>query len=252
VAAFPISIQLYSLREQAKDDFTGVLKKVADMGYVGVEPAGLHGMSPAEVKKVLDDLGLVASSTHGPFPNKDNVNEIVDTAKTLGYTRHISGMGPDNFKDLETTLASAKKFQEAAELLKGTGITFGAHNHWWEFDKLFDGKTPHRVLMENAPDLFAQVDTYWVAVGGQDAAETVKKLGARAPLLHIKDGPMDRQKAMTAIGAGKMDWKAVIGAAADTTEWLIVELDRCDTDMVEAVAASYTYLVSEGLAKGRK
>ena len=40
----PVSLQLYSLREQAKGDFVGVLKAVAEMGYVGVEPAGLHGM----------------------------------------------------------------------------------------------------------------------------------------------------------------------------------------------------------------
>jgi sugar phosphate isomerase/epimerase len=251
MGAIPISVQLYSLRDVVKNDFTGVLKKVAGMGYTGVEFAGLHGMTPAAVKKVLNDLGLVASSTHGPFPTKENVKEIVETAKTLGYTRHISGMGPNDFATLEKTLESAAKFQEAAELLKGTGITFGTHNHWWEFDKKFDGKTPHQILMEKAPGLFAQIDTYWVAVGGEDAAAVVKKLGKRAPLLHIKDGSLNRDKAMTAIGAGSMDWKKVISAAATSTEWLVVELDRCDTDMVEAIAQSYTYLTSKGFAKGR-
>lgn len=248
----PISLQLYSLREEAKDGFPAVLKTVADMGYVGVEFAGLHDMKPAEVKKILDNLGLKASSTHGAFPAKENVSEIVETAKTFGYTRHISGFGPDDCATLETTLAAAKRAQAAADLLKGTGVTFGLHNHWWEFDKEFNGKTPHDVLMENAPGVFAEVDTYWVAVGGPDAAKVVKKLGARAPLLHIKDGPMVRDKAMTAVGAGGMDWKAVIGAAADSTEWLVVELDSCDTDMAVACAESCRYLTSNGLAKGRK
>jgi len=248
----PISVQLYSLREKAAEDFPGVLKIVADAGYVGVEPAGLHGMSPEDVRKVLDDLGLVASSAHGPMPAPENVNEIVDTAKALGYTRHISGFGPKDCETLETTLDAAKRAQGAADLLEGTGVTFGLHNHWWEFDKEFDGKTPHEVIMANAPGVFAEVDTYWVAVGGPDAAEVVKNLGPRAPLLHIKDGPKDREKAMTAVGAGEMDWPAVIGAAADTTEWLVVELDRCDTDMATAVAQSCKYLTSNGLAKGRE
>lgn len=248
----PISVQLYSLREEAKKDFGGVLKTVADAGYAGVEPVGLHGMKPAGVRKILDDLGLVASSTHGPFPSPENVNEIVDVAKALGYTRHISGVGPKDCETLETTLDAARRAQGAADLLAGTGVTFGLHNHWWEFDKDFDGKTPHDVIMENAPGVFAEVDTYWVAVGGPDAAEVVKKLGGRAPLLHIKDGPVDREKAMTAVGAGKMDWPAVIGAAADSTEWLVVELDRCDTDMAEAVAESCRYLTSNGLARGRE
>ena len=248
----PISVQLYSLREEAKSDFAGVLKKVADMGYIGVEPAGLHGMKPEEVRKVLDDLGLVASSTHGPFPNKENVNEIVDTAKALGYTRHIAGVGPKDCETLETTLEAAKRAQAAAELLDGTGITFGLHNHWWEFDKDFDGKTPNEVIMENAPGVFAQIDTYWVAVGGADAAKVVKRLGARAPSLHIKDGLKNREEAQTAVGAGAMDWAPVMEAAEGSVEWLVVELDRCDTDMAMAVAESYTYLTSNGFAKGRK
>ena len=249
---FPISVQLYSLREEAAKDFPAVLKSVADMGYVGVEFAGLHGMSPAEVRKILDDLGLAASSTHGPSTAKDNLNEIVDAAKTLGYTRHISGFGPPDFETAEKCAESAEKAQEAAGLLKDTGITFGLHNHWWEFDHKFDGKTPHQIMMEKAPDVFAEVDTYWVQVGGEDAAEVVKGLGPRAPLLHIKDGPAVRDKAMTAVGAGTMDWKAVIGAADDSTEWLVVELDSCDTDMTEAVAASCRYLIDNGFAKGKE
>ncbi len=255
---FPVSIQLYSLREEAKTDFPGVLKKVAEMGYAGVETGGLHGMSPAEVKKVCDDLGLKVSSAHGPLPSKENVNEVVDCAKTMGFTRHISGFGGQDLDTEEKCVAAAAKAQEAAEVLKGTGITFGLHNHWWEFDKDLGGKTPHQILMEKAPGVFAQVDTYWVQVGGGDAAEVVKGLGPRAPLLHIKDGPLDidgslaRDVAMTAIGAGKMDWKAVIGAAWESTEWLVVELDRCDTDMTEAVQESLRYLVDNGFAKGKE
>ncbi len=249
---YPISLQLYSLREEAAKDFPGVLRKVADMGYPGVEPAGLHDMSPAEVRKICDDLGLAVSSAHGPFPGKDSVNEIVDTAKSLGYTRHIAGFGRDDVETEQKCLASAGRAQEAADLLKDSGVTFGLHNHWWEFDKEFGGKTPHQILMEKAPDVFAQVDTYWVQVGGGDAAEVVKGLGARAPLLHVKDGPLDREKGMTAIGAGKMDWKAVIGAVHESTEWLVVELDRCDTDMTEAVQESLRYLVDNGFAKGKE
>jgi len=251
VKSYPISLQLYSLREEAAKDFPGVLKKVADMGYVGVEFAGLHGMSPAEVRKVLDDLGLVASSIHGPMPNEENVNEVVDAARTLGYSRHVAGFGPPGFETKEATLASAATAQKAAELLKPHGITFGIHNHYWEFDHQIDGRYPHEIFMAAAPDVFAQIDTYWVKVGGADPAAIVKQYGARAPLLHIKDGPGSRKEAMTAVGKGIMNWQAVIGAAAETTEWLIVELDRCDTDMAEAVAESCRYLVANGFGKGR-
>ena len=244
---YPVSVQLYSVREEAKHDFPGVLKKIAAAGYVGVEPAGLHGMTPRDVRKVLDDLGLQISSIHGPLPTPANVNEIVDTAGALGYTLHIAGYGPDQFATEAGTRKAADDFQRAAELLQPHGLRFGFHNHWWEFDKKFGGKTPYQILLECAPAAFSELDTYWCAVGGGDPAREVRENGKRLPVLHIKDGPLDRNADMTAVGDGKMDWKSVIGAADEQTlQWLVVELDRCATDMMEAVAKSARYLASAG------
>jgi len=248
----PISIQLYSVREEAKTNFPAVLKRIAKMGYVGVEFAGLHGLSPKEVRAILDDLGLVASSTHGPMPNESNAAEVIETANILGYTRHISGFGRDQFATKEKTLEAGAIAKKAAEALKGSGITFGLHNHDFEFSSRYDGKYAHELMMAAAPGAFAELDTYWIKVGGADPAAIVRQYGARAPLLHIKDGPCTREQAMTAVGKGIMPWKDVIGAASPATEWLVVELDRCDTDMMEAVAESCRYLVANGFAKGAR
>ena len=57
---------------------------------------------------------------------------------------------------------------------------------------------------------------------------------------------------MTAVGDGVVDFHSIVEAAGKTAEWMIVELDRCATDMMEAVATSYTYLIEEGLARGNK
>ena len=40
---------------------------------------------------------------------------------------------------------------------------------------------------------------------------------------------------MMPIGSGVLDFPAIIQAGGSHTEWWIVELDRCATDMVEAV-----------------
>ncbi|MCK5328239.1 MAG: sugar phosphate isomerase/epimerase, partial [Candidatus Latescibacteria bacterium] len=80
----------------------------------------------------------------------------------------------------------------------------------------------------------------------------VRELGVRAPLLHIKDGPCTKEAPMTAVGEGVVDFRSIVEAAGETAEWMIVELDRCATDMMEAVATSYTYLIEEGLARGNK
>ena len=44
---------------------------------------------------------------------------------------------------------------------------------------------------------------------------------------------------------------AGIAAAAPQATWHVVELDHCETDMFEAVEASYHYLVGKGISKGR-
>ncbi len=248
---FPVALQLYSVREAAAQDFAGVLKKVAAMGYAGVEPAGLHGMPPAELRQRLDDLGLTVCSMHGGLPTEENIDEIVETAKTLGYSRHVSGFGRDAFATRDTLLEAAEKAQAAAELLKPAGLTMNIHNHWWEFENRFDGAYGHQIFMDAAPDVYAEIDTYWVKVGGGDPAAVVTSYGERAPLLHIKDGPGNREAAMTAVGAGAMDWDNVLASASDATEWLIVELDRCDTDMMQAVTDSFRYLVDNGFGHGR-
>ena len=82
--------------------------------------------------------------------------------------------------------------------------------------------------------------------------QVVEELGERAPLLHIKDGPCAAEKDMQAIGEGKMDFPPIIEASHGTCDWLIVELDRCETDMMEAVEKSYQYLVGNELARGAR
>ena len=42
-AMLPIAIQLYSVRDDAAADMRGTLQKIREMGYDGVEFAGLHG-----------------------------------------------------------------------------------------------------------------------------------------------------------------------------------------------------------------
>ncbi|MFN2206378.1 MAG: sugar phosphate isomerase/epimerase family protein, partial [Candidatus Promineifilaceae bacterium] len=131
---------------------------------------------------------------------------------------------------------------EAAGNAAQRGMPLYYHNHDFEFGTL-NGRLIFDIMRERLDDsVLFEVDTYWVQTAGQDAAALVRDLGARAPLLHIKDGPLDRAQPMVALGDGKMDFKKVIPAGEPYTEWLIVELDRCAGDMMEAVARSHTYL----------
>ena len=251
--AKPISVQLYSVREAAKADFPGTLKKISDMGYVGVEIAGLHGMKATEVATILRDLGLKASSAHAGIPTPETINQIADDAAALGYKQIIGGFGPDNMKTRETVAACVEKLKVGAELARAKGLKVGFHNHEWEFMHQVDGKAVYELYLEGAPNVFSQLDVYWCAVGGADVPAVIRKWAKRLPTLHIKDGDIGAKRVHKAVGKGRLAMKPIIDAADPSVlEWLVVELDACDTDMVQAVADSYRYLVDSGLARGRK
>ena len=96
--------------------------------------------------------------------------------------------------------------------------------------------------MESAPDLLSELDIYWTAYAQIDVVSIMKKWGKRIPLLHVKDGNLESRIHLP-IGEGKVAIKEIIESADDETlEWLIVELDACETDMTEAVAKSVDWL----------
>ena len=248
----PVSIQLYSLRDASQRDFPAVIQTVASMGYAGVELAGLHGMKPREVRRLVEDMGMRISSSHFPWATPDNLVEVIEVSGDLGTPFMACGFPAESFASREAVSRTAETINLMEERLRSAGITLFLHNHWWEFETI-DGRMKYDILLELAPRVSLEIDTYWAARFGEvDPAVVVRKFASRAPLLHIKDGPLAKGRPHVAVGAGKMDVPAVIGAADPTAlAWLVVELDSCQSDMERAVRESCEYLVGHGLASGR-
>jgi sugar phosphate isomerase/epimerase len=169
----------------------------------------------------------------------------------IGCRRLVSGKGPDDFKTEDLVRKTCGLFNEVQEVCKANGLSFGIHNHWWEYVKVGDRYVYEMMLELLDPAIQFQLDTYWIRTAGLDPAAIVGKMGKRAPTLHIKDGPCVKGEPMTAVGRGVMDFPSIVKAGAGSTEWLIVELDRCATDMTEAVAESFGFLVRSGLGRGK-
>ena len=249
----PISIQLYTVREQAKDgNHLKVLQRIADIGYKGVEGHG-YGMTPEEFRRTVGDMGMAVSSYFGPFPDPDKIGEFIDTAKGLGVDQTVSGLWIEDFDSLDSIKRTADRVRPAIAKLRENGLTFSLHNHWMEFEQV-EGKLAIDHLIDLVPELNLEIDIYWCAAfGANDPAEIVAKHRDRAPLLHVKDGPLVKGEPHVAVGAGKMDIATTLEAAnPDVLKWLVVELDECGTDMMEAVEESYLYLVGNELASGNK
>lgn len=249
----PIGLQLYTIREAMNKDFRAAIEAVAQTGYIGVETAGFPGTTPKEAKALFDSLGLIVCGAHLQMPIDDKKNEIIDTIGFLGNPPLVvPWQPPELFESMDGVKKLAESLNKADETAIEYGFKIGYHNHHAEMH-LLEGKPALLVLSELTNEtIFFEVDTYWVKTGGVDPVELIKSLGKRAPFLHIKDGPCVRGEPMVAVGEGIMDFNEIISVGKDYTEWLIVELDACATDMFEAAEKSYQYLTQKGLANGRK
>jgi sugar phosphate isomerase/epimerase len=238
-----IAVQLYTLRDQMETQFEAVLEAVASIGYAGVEAASLHGRSAAEYAARCKAAGLQICSAHVKLPARKDGDQVIEDALALGVQRMVCPwLPPEQFASRDAILRSAEQLNSAAEIAKAHGLSLGYHNHAHEFHAV-EGKPAMEWLLEALdPAVFLEPDTYWVAVAGVDPVAVLGQLGSRAPLVHMKDGPAGTNPApMTALGAGTLDVAAIV-AAASHADWLIVELDSCATDSLEAVRESYAFL----------
>jgi sugar phosphate isomerase/epimerase len=259
-----MGVQLYTVRDAIKSDMDGTLRRLAAIGFSGVETAFWpSAVTLAQASSALRRAGLTVSSCHVELPVGDNRQTMLDTAKAFDATRMIWHGWPEDprYRTLEGTKALAAIYNQSHRIAKDNGLQFGLHNHWWEFRNQVGGRYVFEVLLEETdPDIFFEVDTYWVKVAGHNPAEIIRRLGARAPLLHIKDGParyndklaIDNPDPMTAVGQGTQDFPAVVRAANGQTEWMIVEMDKTAGDVFTALEQSHQYLVTNALARGRK
>jgi len=249
-----IGIQMYTFRELTKDDLLGTLKKVAEIGYKAVEFAGFFGHSAKEVRKVLDDNGLVAPSAHIPLnynePDKleSDLQQQIDYAKELGLEYVITPWAPF---PAEPTKADLDKFiatiDKASRLVTAAGLKYGYHNHAFEF-KLVDGKPIMDLLLEQVPAefLFAEFDLGWVHMGGQKPIAYVNRYAGRVPLAHCKDFGDGRGD--TEVGKGVVDLKSVLGVAERAgIEYYIVEQEQFQSSSLESAAICLEFFRENGV-----
>lgn len=247
--ALPVALQLYSVRGDMEKDMPGTLRSVKEMGYDGVEFAGLFGHAPADIRAMLDEIGLMAISAHVPFVEMmANPHKVFTDYKIIGceyvaipYLGEASRPGGSEFE------ATLENIRFLGKIAGEHGITLLYHNHDFEFIKL-DGVYGLDVMYSAVPaDLLkTQLDTCWVNVGGEDPAAYIRKYSGRTPVVHLKDFYGERsadmyeligieKKAPTRpagfeyrpIGYGVQDFPAILSAVLDAgAAWVVVEQDN--------------------------
>ena len=222
----PIALQLYSVRQDCAQDLLGVIRQVAAMGYDGVEFAGYHGHSAADIKAVLDETGLKAAGTHTALSQFDdeNFDSTVELHKTLDCKFAIIPWIPDEQRSsAEACLKTSARLTELVERLRPLGLRTGFHAHAGDMEPLDNGQCAWDIFAANTPpDFILQYDTANGMAGGADPVKPITDWPGRNASLHLKEWKGTHG---AIIGEGDVPWPRVFEAAerGGGVEWYVVE-----------------------------
>jgi len=227
----PIGVELYSVRDELKQDLMGTVRAVAKMGYEGVEfysPYFDWTLDYAkQVRKLLDDLGIKCYSTHNSAASfaPENIAKAVELNQIIGSKIVVmasSGRvdGIDGWKKV------AERLNQGSEKMKPAGLRAGYHNHQTEF-ALLDGAKPIEVLAKNTvKDVVLQLDVGTCLEAGSDPVAWIKQNPGRFASIHCKDWSPDPSKGYKVlVGEGSAPWKKIFQAAEKVggVEYYLIE-----------------------------
>lgn len=248
-----IGLQLYSLRDLvSKSGIQTVLETVSKMGYKNLEAASynkgkIYGLPPAQFKRMVEDLGMKCTSAHvGHEYTKDKDAEImswwdqaIEAHNELGVKYLIQ---PWMSVTKDTTLDDLKMYCDYYNIVgykaAAACISFGYHNHSFEFQKIGDQLIYDFLLDNVSPDhVFFELDVYWCQEGGGNPVAYLKNRPHQFKAIHIKD---EKE-----IGASKkMNFKPIFKQmqANHIQDWY-VEVERyTHNDPVVSVKQSFDFL----------
>lgn len=247
----PIGFQSYSVRDLLEKDFAGTLKELAGVGYKTVElcsPIGykdaafsqLLKMTPAEVKRMVEDAGLKATSCHYQLREmNENLEECIAWAKAIGYDQMVvASMSIRPNSPMDAWRRAADDMNKAGAVARKAGMQLAFHNHHGEFAKI-DGVLIYDELLRrfDPKAVKLQFQTAVISIG-YEAVPYFEKFPGRFCSLHLADWSAETKR-MAPVGQGVIDWKKLFAAARKAgVKNYFVEVP------LEQLKASYPYLKS--------
>ncbi len=247
-----LGVQSFSIKDAVQKDLYGTLKKVAEIGYEGVEFFGAFSWSAEEVKKAADEAGLTIIGWHTPYAFIEDafLYGTIAYAKAAGIKYITVPMIPRDLPiTAETWHACAKKINDAGKVMAEHGIRMGYHNHTAEFKPVDGQLTGWDIMMqETDASITGQLDNGNALSGGRDALAYLCKYPGRAYTWHLKPYSLADGFA-TMIGEDSIDWKASFEEIdkQGVTEWSIVEFScTAKYDELEGVKRCYDAIRAMG------
>jgi sugar phosphate isomerase/epimerase len=249
-----IALQLYTVRELARKDLDGTLKKAAEMGWRYVQWSGMPSLPADQIRAALDKAGLSCIACHTSMESfEKDFDKEVAFWKTVG-NKDVApgGMMKDCTASLAAWINGCKRLDALGAKLRAAGMRLSFHNHSMEFDKFPDDpRTKHQILMdETKPEnLGAELDIAWAHAAGVDVPAYIRKLAGRIQVVHAKDLVSEGKKhTLMPLGQGSVPWPAVFAAGREAgIEWYVYEQDGGKGEVFDYVKASYDFLSKQSL-----
>jgi sugar phosphate isomerase/epimerase len=244
-----IGLQLYTLRDETAQDFVGTLRKVAEIGYEGVEFAGYGGLTSAELSALLQQLNLKAIASHVSLARlTDDLEQEIDYNLAIG-SRYIicPYIAEEDRREESQWRAVFGRLEKIGRRCAERGIGFGYHNHDFELLQKVEDKLVLDAMMDSASQdaVLLELDACWVYYAKQSPVDYIRKYAGRLPLLHLKDMRLTSEGTAQTVelGQGVVDLPAVINASAQAgVKWLIVEQDNCENPPLTSIAESWKWV----------
>ena len=173
-----IGLQMYTLRDETAQDFRGTLRKVAELGYEGVEFAGYGDIPAEEMKTLLQELGLKAIGSHvGLHLLRADLQKEIDYLKTIGAKYMMCPyVAEEDRKDAEDWKNLFSFLEEVGAEARKQGLIFGYHNHAFEFEAEVEGQF---VLMRCIPQRRRKPCKWRWTYAGYNSPDKIRSLTFR-------------------------------------------------------------------------
>ncbi|MAI58648.1 MAG: xylose isomerase [Rhodobacteraceae bacterium] len=231
------SYQLYSSRKFGPLEAT--LEMVAKCGYKQVEAYDGLYEDLYRLEKALASNSLSMPTGHFDLALIEKApNRVIEIAKRLGMTTVIVPyLSPEDRPcDANGWAKFGVRLSEAGKPILDSGLTFGWHNHDFEFNTLEGGEKPLDLILQSENDLLLELDLAWIAVGEESPVEWVKKYANILVSVHLKDiapkGECLSEDGWADIGHGTMNWAETMDAVRKTKcVYFVMEHDNPSDDV---------------------
>jgi sugar phosphate isomerase/epimerase len=239
-----IGVQVYSVRDALNEDFSGSIKKLADIGFQYIEGYGLGTdgkmleMDPAEYSRIVTDTGMEMVSTHCSYFAAEDAEKMRDAALSAGLKHVIVAHLSEADRQYHQV---AENLNKVGEVFTEAGLLFGYHNHAFEFEPQGEEVGLDIMINETESNLVKfQLDLYWAVKGGTDPVAFIEKYPGRFCSFHIKDSAGDLEQ--TTVGTGIVPFEGVFNIKGKSgATHFFVEDERTD-DPFGNVEAAFNYL----------